>query len=326
MNKFLITESPLTFQPTLATVVGLNEAIVLQQVQYWISNPKGGVIIDGQKWVYNSYKEWQETNFPFWSEKTVERAFLGLERLGILISAQLSESKWDKTKYYRIDYVKLDDLVAPFRQDDPVDNDNLTPSTITETTSDNMSSDENTSFCRHCNAPIFYDARDTLWFHVKRAGKEDNGYYCAGTRNPAAPTRKPASPDVKPRPVTPLPIEWQIAAGQEITAVNNDDMARMDVANLLSMGKGINTHLAYSLAYTFMSTRGIIIPEGKIKGNRKPLKEMIEMGVRPEHVAEATKKLMDDNMTVVDLFSISKTAIGIANPAPETYTGALDGV
>lgn len=134
------------------------------------------------------------------------------------------------------------------------------------------------------------------------------------------------SPDVKSRPVTPLPLEWQIVAGQEISAVENDEMARMDVANLLSMGKGINTHLAYAIAYTFMRTRGIIIPEGKIKGNRKPLKEMIEMGVLPTHVEEATKKLMDAKMTVTDLFSIAKTAIDLANPAPETYSGAIDGV
>lgn len=131
--------------------------------------------------------------------------------------------------------------------------------------------------------------------------------------------------------VAPLPlllsIENQIYAGVEkISAVDNTEMAYMDTANLLSMGKGINQPIAYGIAYTFMKTRGIIIPEGKIKGNRKALKEMVDMGVLPNHVQEATKKLMDAKMTVTDLFSIIKTAVALAHPEPETYSGALEGV
>jgi len=41
------------------------------------------------------------------------------------------------------------------------------------------------------------------------------------------------------------------------------------------------------------------------------------MKVTPFHVVEATKKLLEAKMTVTDLFSIKKTAIDLANPAPE---------
>ena len=38
MSKLLINESPLTVLPHLATEIGLNEAIFIQQVQYWLYN------------------------------------------------------------------------------------------------------------------------------------------------------------------------------------------------------------------------------------------------------------------------------------------------
>lgn len=114
MSKLLINESPLTFQPSLASAIGLNEAIVLQQIHYWLSNSKNkGYEQDGYKWVYNTYKEWQENNFPFWSENTVQRVFASLEEKGLVISIQPMKSKYDRTKYYRIDYPKLDAFDDP---------------------------------------------------------------------------------------------------------------------------------------------------------------------------------------------------------------------
>jgi hypothetical protein len=108
MSKLLIQENPLTFQPSLAIAIGLNEAIVLQQVHYWINNPKNkGYEQDGFKWVYNTYAEWKETNFPFWSENTIQRTFSNLEEAGLIIAIQPMKGKYDRTKYYRINYDKL---------------------------------------------------------------------------------------------------------------------------------------------------------------------------------------------------------------------------
>lgn len=109
MSKLLIQESPLTFQPSLAVAIGLNEAIVLQQIHYWITNQKNkGYEQDGYKWVYNTYAEWKETNFPFWSENTIQRTFASLEEKGLVVSIQPMKSRYDRTKYYRIDHTKLE--------------------------------------------------------------------------------------------------------------------------------------------------------------------------------------------------------------------------
>jgi len=143
-NKLLISEPPLQVLPSLAVAIGLDEAIILQQLHYWLSNPKVGKVINGKKWVYNSYTEWRD-NFPFWSESTIQRAFLNLVKLGLVITEQLNKQNYDRTNYYRIDYDKLEELanesIRP-RQNDVIVNSEMTPSTTSKTTSKTTSNIE----------------------------------------------------------------------------------------------------------------------------------------------------------------------------------------
>jgi len=109
MNKshLLINEPALQVLPSLAKSIGLEEAIILQQLHYWLNNSKvEGRIEEGEKWIYNSYQEWQD-NFPFWSVQQIQRIFLNLEKGGVVISAKLDAKKHDQTKFYRIDYDAL---------------------------------------------------------------------------------------------------------------------------------------------------------------------------------------------------------------------------
>lgn len=160
-SNLLINEPPLQVVPSLAVLVGLNAAIVLQQLHYWLNNKSTGIEIDGHKWVYNTYKEWHE-NFPFWSEKTIQRTFQRLEEEGIIISRQYNRKNWDGTKYYRIDYDKFDALTCTesLPQDGQFDNaeeDNLTSSILTETTTENTtesSAEHKTDNIRKTSTPI----------------------------------------------------------------------------------------------------------------------------------------------------------------------------
>lgn len=112
-SKYLIQEHPIMVLPSLATQVGLNEAIVLQQVHYWLEHnrrdKKKEVYLNGKWWTYGSYPQWREKNFPWWSESTVKRAFLELEKLGLLISRQIDNDR-DRSKWYTIDYKALNKL------------------------------------------------------------------------------------------------------------------------------------------------------------------------------------------------------------------------
>ena len=130
----LISEPPLTVLPTLAVLVGLNEAIALQQVHYWLTNisrdasKKETHFRDGQWWVYNTYEDWQVKNFPFWSVPTIRRAFNGLEKKGLLLSAQYGKKHGDCRKWYAIDRDAVDALMTPSDQNDQTPCDRPTPS------------------------------------------------------------------------------------------------------------------------------------------------------------------------------------------------------
>lgn len=108
MSKLLINEQPLQVLPSLAVKVGLNEAIILQQLHYWseLNRQQNKNFYNGYYWVYNTYEDWQK-QFPFWSAKTIQRAITKLEKLGLVVSDNFNKVKMDRTKWYRIDYEAL---------------------------------------------------------------------------------------------------------------------------------------------------------------------------------------------------------------------------
>lgn len=112
-NNKLIDEYPLILLPSLAVILGLNEALVLQQVHFLLQHTKHNY--DNRPWIYNSYPQWVKT-FPFFSESTVKRTIHSLERTGILIASNYNKLAIDKTKWYTIDYDKLEDTVGGYTQ------------------------------------------------------------------------------------------------------------------------------------------------------------------------------------------------------------------
>jgi hypothetical protein len=110
-SSLLIAEPPLIVLPTLATLAGLNEAIFLQQLHYWIL--RSGKERDGRLWVYNTYDEWQQ-QLPFWSRATLRRIVNGLEERGLILSTDAyNASKVDRTKWYALDYAAVERLLEP---------------------------------------------------------------------------------------------------------------------------------------------------------------------------------------------------------------------
>lgn len=106
-SKLLFDEPPLVIIPKLARKVGLHEAVVLQQVHYWVevNKAKKHNFRDGFYWTYNSYSEWAE-QFPF-SPSTVKRVIRKLEKTKLLITGIFNKLQIDRTKWYRINYEEL---------------------------------------------------------------------------------------------------------------------------------------------------------------------------------------------------------------------------
>ena len=109
MSKLLIDDYPVQVLPKLAKEVGLNEAILLQQLHYWLNN-KSAKFIDGKKWIYNTYEDWQ-TQFPFWSVRTIRRTIRSCEDQNVIETANYNKAGFDKTKWYTVNYKQIE-LVA----------------------------------------------------------------------------------------------------------------------------------------------------------------------------------------------------------------------
>ncbi len=103
-SSLLINESPLQALPSLACLVGITGAIILQQIHYWllISEHK----IEGETWIYNSYDSWAK-QFKWLKPRAIQKQILILEKDEYLISGQFKYKSKNNTKWYRIDYDKL---------------------------------------------------------------------------------------------------------------------------------------------------------------------------------------------------------------------------
>jgi len=111
-SRLLYDERPLVVIPELAVVVGLNSAIALQQVHYWvrINQRADKNFREGYYWTYNTYEAWRE-QFPFWSISTVKRIFMELEADGLIVTGSYNRLPIDRTKWYRINYDRLGECV-----------------------------------------------------------------------------------------------------------------------------------------------------------------------------------------------------------------------
>jgi hypothetical protein len=111
MSKLLFDHRPLIIDVDLAKILGLNESIIIQQLHYWIEKFRGNDshYHEGRTWVFNSIESWQE-QFPFWGRNTIVRTFEKLTKEGYVLAGNYNKEKFDKTKWYAINYEKLEEI------------------------------------------------------------------------------------------------------------------------------------------------------------------------------------------------------------------------
>ena len=148
MSKLLINEPPLQVLPSLAAAIGLNEAIFLQQLHYWLA--RSTVEALGCRWVHNTASEWAD-QFPFWSEKTIRRTVDSLRVQKLISTVQLRACQHDHTLFYTIAYEKLAEVsdhlgVDRCGQNDQIGMDKMAISDVDKmTTSLHKNTTENTT-------------------------------------------------------------------------------------------------------------------------------------------------------------------------------------
>lgn len=113
--NLLTDESPQVYHPTLATWVGLNEAIFLAQLHYILTkNESVGKFTDGRKWYRDKPHDFVVKYFPFWDEGIVKRVLDNLRADGLLMArSDLNKDPKDRSLWYTIHYEAVERLTGP---------------------------------------------------------------------------------------------------------------------------------------------------------------------------------------------------------------------
>jgi hypothetical protein len=116
-------------RPHLGTYAGYAAALI-DNIDYWLTkNSKAGFITsDGKKWIYNTYQEWYQ-KFTYLSVHIIGRIMRKLEKIGIIITKRYDELSligfksppshffhYDRTKWYRLNYGRLNSLLTKSSQ------------------------------------------------------------------------------------------------------------------------------------------------------------------------------------------------------------------
>lgn len=101
MSKLLMDDNPVVVSPKLAVALGLEAAVFMQQVHYWLCKNQGNPI-------YNTVDAWC-VQLPFIGKSTLERIIRSLKEKGVLIVKIIAINNI-KTGLYSIDYPMLDAL------------------------------------------------------------------------------------------------------------------------------------------------------------------------------------------------------------------------
>src|SRR3954454_24572314 len=88
-SRLLVAGRRLLLLPRLIPLVGLNEAIVLQQVRYYLEEERRPRVALGRRWARATVGRWQARDFPFWTTRTIERTFASLIEQGLVLARQL---------------------------------------------------------------------------------------------------------------------------------------------------------------------------------------------------------------------------------------------
>ncbi len=92
-----------SFDPEIAARVGINAAVIHQNLKFWIEKNAANErhFHDGQYWTYNSIKAW-EALFPYLTPSQIRTAINKLETDGLILSGNFNQSAYDRTKWYCI--------------------------------------------------------------------------------------------------------------------------------------------------------------------------------------------------------------------------------
>lgn len=91
------------FDTDVAEKYGVNAAIILQNIGYWIKLNEANKVnyFDGNYWTFNSRRAYREL-FPYMSKRQIETAFEKLINDGVIITGNYNKLTYDRTLWYAL--------------------------------------------------------------------------------------------------------------------------------------------------------------------------------------------------------------------------------
>lgn len=111
-SKLALEQKMLPVPPKLAAAIGVDEALVLQRLHFWLVKGESsdyGTVVNGVRWIYNTLDAWLQ-QFIFFSKWRLRQALKNLRQLGLVLFSQLDKHEWKRIGYYTIDYGRLNQL------------------------------------------------------------------------------------------------------------------------------------------------------------------------------------------------------------------------
>ena len=100
------------FNVEIATKIGVDEAIMLNNFVYWLLKNKANNknFFDGNYWTFNSVRAYSEL-FPFWKESQIKRILKSLIDQNVLVVGNYNQNAYDRTNWYSLsnEYIYLID-------------------------------------------------------------------------------------------------------------------------------------------------------------------------------------------------------------------------
>ena len=104
-----------------AVEYGLDKAILLQHIRFWIHQNKGkkSHTHDGKVWMFQSAADMSK-HYPYWSRQKISRLLREMEEQGLIISGNYNKLGYDQTKWYTLQCSKLNN--RKFESKQPIPN------------------------------------------------------------------------------------------------------------------------------------------------------------------------------------------------------------
>ncbi|VEP17880.1 conserved hypothetical protein [Hyella patelloides LEGE 07179] len=117
------------FDMEIASALGdINSAVIVQQLHYWMQKEGVGTIIEGVKYVYNTFEKWVREQFQWLSIWQFRKSMNLLRQLEIVKVIRYKSQEWNQTNYYSLDYERLREILKP-KSPETISNSDLWSST-----------------------------------------------------------------------------------------------------------------------------------------------------------------------------------------------------